>query len=77
MKKFELVIASGGLTAARGIKSYRESGGSGQIALVDLHPRPLPGAKRSVLCLLRWNSYGTERAQPVAKVWLARSPKMV
>jgi hypothetical protein len=35
MKKFELVIAGGGLTAARTIKSYRESGGSGQIALLS------------------------------------------
>jgi 3-phenylpropionate/trans-cinnamate dioxygenase ferredoxin reductase subunit len=35
MKKFELVIAGGGLTAARAIKSYRESGGGGQIALLS------------------------------------------
>jgi hypothetical protein len=35
MKKFELVIAGGGLTAARAIKSYRESGGDGPIALVS------------------------------------------
>jgi 3-phenylpropionate/trans-cinnamate dioxygenase ferredoxin reductase component len=34
MKKFELVIAGGGLTAARAIKSYRESGGGGRIALL-------------------------------------------
>jgi hypothetical protein len=34
MKKFELVIAGGGLTAARAIKSYRESDGRGQIALL-------------------------------------------
>jgi len=33
MKNFELVIAGGGLTAARAIKSYRESGG--QIALLS------------------------------------------
>jgi len=33
MKKFELVIAGGGLAAARAIKSYRESGG-GQIAFL-------------------------------------------
>jgi NADPH-dependent 2,4-dienoyl-CoA reductase/sulfur reductase-like enzyme len=32
--RFELVIAGGGLTAARAIKSYREAGGSGPIALV-------------------------------------------
>jgi 3-phenylpropionate/trans-cinnamate dioxygenase ferredoxin reductase subunit len=32
---FELVIAGGGLTAARAIKSYRESGGDGPIALVS------------------------------------------
>jgi 3-phenylpropionate/trans-cinnamate dioxygenase ferredoxin reductase subunit len=34
MYKFELVIA-GGLAAARAIKSYRESGGRGQIALLS------------------------------------------
>ena len=31
MKNFELMIARGGLTAARAITSYRESGGGGQI----------------------------------------------
>ena len=41
MKKFELVIAGGGLTAARAIKSYRESGGNGPIALVSKE-RDLP-----------------------------------
>jgi NADPH-dependent 2,4-dienoyl-CoA reductase/sulfur reductase-like enzyme len=35
MTRFELVIAGGGLTAARAIKSYREAGGSGQIALLS------------------------------------------
>jgi NADPH-dependent 2,4-dienoyl-CoA reductase/sulfur reductase-like enzyme len=35
MKNFELVIAGGGLTAARAIKSYREYGGGGQIALLS------------------------------------------
>ena len=35
MKKFELVIAGGGLTAARESKSYRESDGRGQIALLS------------------------------------------
>jgi NTE family protein len=35
MMKFELVIAGGGLTAARAIKSYRESGGHGPIALLS------------------------------------------
>ena len=34
MRKFELVIVGGGLTAARAIKSYRDSGGSGQVALL-------------------------------------------
>jgi NADPH-dependent 2,4-dienoyl-CoA reductase/sulfur reductase-like enzyme len=33
--RFELVIAGGGLTAARAIKSYREAGGGGQIALLS------------------------------------------
>src|SRR3989440_5500337 len=35
MTNFELVIGGGGLTAARAIKSYRESGGSGHIALLS------------------------------------------
>jgi NADPH-dependent 2,4-dienoyl-CoA reductase/sulfur reductase-like enzyme len=35
MKEFELVIAGGGLTAARAIKSYRDSGGSGRVALLS------------------------------------------
>jgi NADPH-dependent 2,4-dienoyl-CoA reductase/sulfur reductase-like enzyme len=35
MRKFDLVIAGGGLTAARAIKSYREAGGGGRIALVS------------------------------------------
>jgi NADPH-dependent 2,4-dienoyl-CoA reductase/sulfur reductase-like enzyme len=35
MNKFELVIAGGGLTAARAIKSYREAGGTGRIALLS------------------------------------------
>jgi NADPH-dependent 2,4-dienoyl-CoA reductase/sulfur reductase-like enzyme len=34
VKKFELVIVGGGLTAARAVKSYRDSGGSGQVALL-------------------------------------------
>ncbi|MGH3116445.1 MAG: NAD(P)/FAD-dependent oxidoreductase [Gaiellales bacterium] len=38
MRKFELVIAGGGLTAARTIKSYREAGGSGRIALLAQEP---------------------------------------
>ncbi len=35
MAKFELVIAGGGLTAARAIKSYREAGGGGRVALLS------------------------------------------
>jgi NAD(P)H-nitrite reductase large subunit len=35
MKNFELVIAGGGLTAARAVESYRESGGGGQIVLLS------------------------------------------
>ena len=38
MRKFELVIAGGGLTAARAIKSYREAGGGGRIALLAQEP---------------------------------------
>jgi NADPH-dependent 2,4-dienoyl-CoA reductase/sulfur reductase-like enzyme len=35
MTRSELVIAGGGLTAARAIKSYREAGGGGRITLVS------------------------------------------
>jgi 3-phenylpropionate/trans-cinnamate dioxygenase ferredoxin reductase component len=35
MKRFELVIAGGGLAAARAIRSYRETGGMGRIALLS------------------------------------------
>ena len=35
METFELVIAGGGLTAARAIRSYREAGGGGRIALLS------------------------------------------
>jgi NADPH-dependent 2,4-dienoyl-CoA reductase/sulfur reductase-like enzyme len=38
MQKFELVIVGGGLTAARAIKSYREHGGLGRIALLTKEP---------------------------------------
>ena len=41
MKDFELVIAGGGLTAARAVGSYREAGGDGRIALVT-DERTLP-----------------------------------
>jgi NADPH-dependent 2,4-dienoyl-CoA reductase/sulfur reductase-like enzyme len=34
MKRFDLVIAGGGLTAARAIRSYRAAGGGGRIALL-------------------------------------------
>ena len=34
MKKFELVIVGGGVTAAHAIKAHREAGGDGRIALV-------------------------------------------
>src|SRR5919197_4761153 len=35
MSEFELVIVGGGLASARAIKSYREAGGGGRIALVS------------------------------------------
>ena len=35
MTRFELVIAGGGLTAARAIKSYRDAGGDGSIGLLS------------------------------------------
>ena len=38
MREFDLVIAGGGLTAARAIKSYREAGGGGRLALVSQEP---------------------------------------
>jgi NADPH-dependent 2,4-dienoyl-CoA reductase/sulfur reductase-like enzyme len=41
MNRFELVIVGGGLTAARAIKSYREAGGEGRIALLTKE-RSLP-----------------------------------
>jgi NTE family protein len=34
MKTFELVIAGGGLTAARAVNAFRETGGDGRVALV-------------------------------------------
>ena len=40
MSRFELVIVGGGLTAARAIKSYRESGGDGRIALLTKERTP-------------------------------------
>ena len=40
MNRFELVIVGGGLTAARAIKSYRESGGDGRIALLTKERTP-------------------------------------
>ena len=41
MKKFELIIAGGGLTAARAIKSYRQSEKDGPVALIS-NERDLP-----------------------------------
>ena len=35
MKRFEIVIVGGGLASARAIKSFRESGGEGAIALIS------------------------------------------
>lgn len=35
MERYELVIVGGGLASARAIKSYREAGGGGRIALVS------------------------------------------
>lgn len=50
MNTFELVIAGAGLTAARAVKSYREAGGGGRIALVSEETtlpshRPAPSKK--------------------------------
>lgn len=42
MKRFELAIAGGGLTAARAIKSYREAGGGGEVELFSEEAPPLP-----------------------------------
>jgi hypothetical protein len=49
---------------------------SGPAKVVNLHLRSLPGAKARVFWPLGWNSYGTERAQPVAKLRLAGGRKM-
>ncbi|MGH3085119.1 MAG: FAD-dependent oxidoreductase, partial [Gaiellaceae bacterium] len=35
MKKFDVLIVGGGLSSARAIKSLREAGGEGSIALVS------------------------------------------
>ena len=43
--------------------------------VADVPSRSLP-AKARVLGLLGWNSYGTEGAQPVAKVGIAKLRKM-
>jgi hypothetical protein len=50
MKKFELVIAGGGLAAAHAIKSFRESGGRGLIALLSKESY-LPTTDRAVEAL--------------------------
>src|SRR3954467_1457152 len=52
MKKFELVIVGGGLAAARAIKSYRDSGGSGRVALLaaeDVLPYHRPALSKRYL----------------------------
>jgi NADPH-dependent 2,4-dienoyl-CoA reductase/sulfur reductase-like enzyme len=38
MEEFELVIVGGGSTAARAVKSYREAGGGGAVALLTAEP---------------------------------------
>jgi len=38
MNDFELLVAGGGLAAARAVKSYREAGGSGRVAVVGEEP---------------------------------------
>jgi 3-phenylpropionate/trans-cinnamate dioxygenase ferredoxin reductase subunit len=38
MERFELVIAGGGLTAARAVGAYRDAGGAGRVALVAGEP---------------------------------------
>jgi 3-phenylpropionate/trans-cinnamate dioxygenase ferredoxin reductase component len=51
-KKFELVVVGGGLTAARAIKSYRDCGGSGQVALLtaeDVLPYHRPALSKRYL----------------------------
>jgi hypothetical protein len=40
MRKFDLVIAGGCLTAARAIKSYRGAGGGGHGVVVEQTPAP-------------------------------------
>jgi NADPH-dependent 2,4-dienoyl-CoA reductase/sulfur reductase-like enzyme len=51
-RKFELVIVGGGLAAARAIKSYRDSGGSGRLALLtaeDVLPYHRPALSKRYL----------------------------
>ena len=38
MKQFDLIIAGGGLAAARAVKAYREAGGEGSVALLSQEP---------------------------------------
>ena len=38
MSDFDVVIPGGGLAGARAVKSYREAGGSGRVALVTEEP---------------------------------------
>lgn len=52
MKRFELAIAGGGLAAARAIKSFREAGGGGRIALLageDVLPYHRPALSKRYL----------------------------
>ena len=62
MKKFELVIAGGGLTAARAIKSYREAGGIGRVRSSQRRASSRTTAPRwrSATCLRR-PLYGVTR----------------
>jgi NADPH-dependent 2,4-dienoyl-CoA reductase/sulfur reductase-like enzyme len=64
MKRFELAIAGGGLTAARAIRSYREAGGDGDIALFseeEVLPYHRPALSKQ---LLRGETDATPYVEP-------------
>src|ERR687891_237987 len=81
MKKHELVIAGGGLTAARAIKSYREAGGEGRITLLSkesvlpYHRPPLSKRyRRDAAAAPRAGCRARRRARPADAVRLGHDP---
>lgn len=77
MKKFELVIVGGGLTAARAIKSYRESPAEHQLRAagfgsveVAVHDFPAAAAGRIEITELIRRTDLAGRARPVVDAWV-------